>query len=63
MLSFLFEGGKVPIFTAMRSSIRAAGRRCAEMLIDRIERPNTGPQQELWEAELVVGESTRPPPL
>lgn len=51
-----------PPFTATRSSIRAAGRRCAEILIARIADPDAPPTQELWEAELTLGRSTGPAP-
>jgi LacI family transcriptional regulator len=61
-LSFLDNAGPVPIFTATRSSIRNAGKRCAELLIGRIEDPFGEPAGELWEAELVVGASTGPAP-
>ncbi|AXI44756.1 LacI family transcriptional regulator [Sulfitobacter sp. SK012] len=47
-----------PTFTASRSSVRAAGRRCAELLIDRINNQHLPPHQELWEAELILGGST-----
>ncbi len=61
-LSFLPNGGATPLFTATRSSIRAAGRRAAEMLIAQIVDPGTAPRSELWEAELVIGASTGPNP-
>ncbi len=51
-----------PVFTATRSSVRAAGRRCAEMLLAQIENPQTPALQELWEADLVLGKSTGPAP-
>lgn len=51
-----------PPFTATRSSIRAAGRRCAEILIDLIRNPGRPPVQELWETELSLGQSTGPAP-
>jgi len=51
-----------PPFTATRSSIRDAGRRCAEILIDLIRDPGSPPVQELWEAELTLGRSTGPAP-
>lgn len=51
-----------PPFTATRSSIRDAGRRCAENLIDLIRDPGRPPVQELWEAELTLGRSTGPAP-
>lgn len=60
--SYLPNGGRSPIFTATRSSVRDAGRRCGEMLMDQIEGRTTGPVTELWEAELVVGVSTGPAP-
>ncbi|MEM6464605.1 MAG: substrate-binding domain-containing protein [Pseudomonadota bacterium] len=60
VLSFLSNSGNIPLFTAVRSSIKEAGRRCAELLIEAIEHPGTGPRHELWEAELVVGNSTGP---
>ncbi|GIL02458.1 MAG: LacI family transcriptional regulator [Alphaproteobacteria bacterium] len=59
-LSFLQNPGAVPIFTATRSSIREAGRRCAELVIGLSTDPGSGPVTELWEAELVVGTSTGP---
>ena len=58
--SFLQDISAVPMFTATRSSIRDAGRRCAEMIIDLANHPGHAPIQELWEAELVVGASTGP---
>lgn len=61
-LSYLKNGQDVPIFTATRSSVRAAGRHCANMLIDQIQNPGTQPRSELMEAELVVGRSTGPAP-
>ncbi|MDW4498833.1 substrate-binding domain-containing protein [Sulfitobacter sp. D35] len=61
-ISYLPNGLEAPIFTAMRSSIRAAGRRCAELLIDRIARPDSTTVTELWEAEFVQGQSTGPAP-
>lgn len=59
-LSFLQNTGPVPLFTATRSSIRAAGRRAGEMLIALINDPDTAPRHELWEADLTVGQSTGP---
>ena len=58
-LSFLQHAG-IPLFTAVRSSIRDAGKRLAEILLDRIDNPLSPPTQELWEADLVVGRSTGP---
>lgn len=63
MLSYLDNNVGGLAFTATRSSIRAAGRRCAEILIDLIRDPGQPPIQELWETELIVGRSTGPCPL
>ena len=59
-ISYFPNGTREPIFTAPRSSVRAAGRRCAEILIAQINQPNADTVQELWEAELVLGGSTGP---
>ncbi len=61
-LSFLqpLDETGVPVFTSLRSSIRAAGKRVSEMLIDQIANPGHPARQELWEADLVLGESTKP---
>ncbi len=61
-LSYLQNGTDVPIFTATRSSVRDAGRRLAEMLIDKITNPGAAPKTALLEAELMVGRSTGPAP-
>lgn len=58
MLSFLKMGGDVPLFTATRSSVRDAGKRCATMLLNQINDPKHKIQHELWEAELIIGAST-----
>lgn len=62
-LSYLRNGGDVPIFTAMHSSVREAGRQLAEMLIHLIENPDGPRQTRLLEAELKIGRSTGPAPL
>jgi LacI family transcriptional regulator len=62
VLSYLQNGGDMPIFTATRSSVREAGRRLAQMLLARIADPDGPHRQELLEAELVVGGSTGPAP-
>ena len=61
-LSYLRNGTDVPIFTAIRSSVREAGRQLAAMLIAQIRDPEAGVQQKLLEAELVIGQSTGPAP-
>ena len=57
-LSYLQNGGVVPLFTSTQSSVREAGRRCAELLIERVNSPVDHLVQELWEAELILGQST-----
>lgn len=58
VISYLDNGNALPVFTATRSSIKAAGARCAEMLIARINAPDAPVTTELWEAELTLGQST-----
>lgn len=60
VLSYMINDADGPNFTATRSSIRAAGQRCAEILIELIRNPGQPPVQELWETELTVGRSTGP---
>lgn len=62
-LSYLRNGEELPLFTATRSSVRAAGRISAEMLLDRIADPDQAVQTELLEAELIIGQSTGPAPI
>lgn len=59
-LSYLPNSGDIPLFTAVRSSIRDAGSRVIELLVQCIERRSDSLPNELWEAELVVGRSTGP---
>jgi LacI family transcriptional regulator len=59
-LSYLRIGAETPVFTAVQSSVRAAGAALAQMLIDRIKAPCAPPAQRLWEADFVVGASTGP---
>ena len=61
-LSFLPNTGERPEFTAMRSSVRAAGKRLSRMLIDLIEGKLEPGATELWEADLVEGQSSGPAP-
>ncbi|MCR9067424.1 MAG: substrate-binding domain-containing protein [Rhodobacteraceae bacterium] len=60
-LSYLSNHGPGLTFTATRSSIRDAGRRAAEMLITLIRDPGAAPLTELWEVDLVLGDTTAPP--
>lgn len=61
-LSYLRNGVDIPIFTAARSSVREAGRICAQMLLDNIAQNQTTPSHLLLETQLTVGESTGPVP-
>ena len=47
--------------TAMRSSIREAGKRIAQMLIERIAEPDARPKRERWEATYHAGRTIGPP--
>lgn len=59
-LSYLRNGGAEPIFTATRSPVREAGRRCAAMLLRRISGEADAAETDLMEATLVLGASTGP---
>lgn len=61
-LSYMKNGEERPIFTAMRSSVREAGRQAADMLLHRIANPEAAPAERMLEAELVIGLSTGPAP-
>lgn len=61
-LSYLRNGDEVPLFTATRSSVREAGRAAAEMLLELVADPQSGPHTRLLEVELTVGRSTGPCP-
>lgn len=61
-LGYLNNGIDEPLFTATRSSVRAAGRRAAEMLLNIIEKGGDTKKTELLEADLIVGKSTGPAP-
>jgi LacI family transcriptional regulator len=61
-LSYLKNGHEEAIFTATRSSVRLAGTRAAEMLIDQIRNPDRPLPTLLLEAELIIGASTGPAP-
>ena len=62
-LSYLRNGGEVPLFTATRSSVREAGRIAAQLLLNQIARPGDGLPTRLLEAPLVHGRSTGPAPI
>lgn len=61
-ISYLPNAGPEPLFTAVKSSVRAAGARCAELLMSQIQQPGKLIPSELWDAELVLGRSTGPAP-
>lgn len=61
-LSYLPNGDETPVFTAMRSSVREAGRIAGQILIDMINDPNAPVRTRLLEAELTEGSSTGPCP-
>jgi LacI family transcriptional regulator len=62
-LAYLRNGTDEPIFTATRSSVRQAGRLCAEMLMEMIADPAAPLPQRILEADLVLGRSTGPAPV
>ncbi|KIT18177.1 substrate-binding domain-containing protein [Jannaschia aquimarina] len=59
-LSYLRNDGDPPPFTAIRSSVRAAGRRCAEVLLARVAGPDGALIGEVWDCDLVLGASSGP---
>jgi LacI family transcriptional regulator len=61
-LPFLNADGLVPALTTTSSSIRAAGSRVAELLLERIENPEGEMPAELWNVDLIVRGSTGPAP-
>ncbi|MTI44900.1 LacI family transcriptional regulator [Roseibium hamelinense] len=61
-LSFLPNSGEVPIFTCTRSSVRYAGIRAAEMIIQKVNEEGDEHAYEHLEAELILGQSTGPAP-
>lgn len=61
-LSYLRNGAAEPIYTATRSSVRMAGRICAEILMEQISDPNRPLRHVLLDAELIIGHTTGPAP-
>ena len=61
-LPFLNAEGLVPSLTTVRSSIRMAGSRVAELLIEMINNPEAEQPHELWKVDLIVRGSTGPAP-
>ncbi|WP_339107215.1 LacI family DNA-binding transcriptional regulator [Thioclava sp. GXIMD4216] len=56
-LSFVSNRGLNPLYTTMKSPIREAGQRAAQMLIDRIETPEIAQSPLLIEPALLMGHS------
>ncbi len=61
-LSYFDNGGAVPQFTSTRSSVREAGIRAAEMLLQQIDKPSLAAQTQMVETKLTLGSSTGPCP-
>ncbi|MEL7343895.1 MAG: LacI family DNA-binding transcriptional regulator [Pseudomonadota bacterium] len=61
-LSYFRNDQTVPIFTAVRSSVRDAGRRAARLLTALIDGEIAGPATDLMEVDFVIGQSTGPAP-
>lgn len=62
-LSYMRNGTPdAPVFSAVQSSVREAGRRAARTLLDRIANPMAPPVQHLMDFSLVIGRTTGPPP-
>lgn len=59
-LSFFHNDDDIAQFTATRSSVRDAGIRAAQLLLDIIDNPDLAPASQLLEAHLTVGASTGP---
>lgn len=60
-LSYMRNGTPdAPVFTAVQSSVREAGRRAALMLLDRIANPLAPPTEHMMPFELVLGTTTGP---
>ncbi|MDJ0638160.1 MAG: substrate-binding domain-containing protein [Paracoccaceae bacterium] len=61
-LSYFRNDGDVPTYTALRSSVREAGRQAASMLLEMISNPGGPTRNLLLEAEMMLGQSTGPAP-
>lgn len=57
-ISYLGNTAAMPVFTAVRSSVRTAGSRIANILITQIGLGDHTPVHELLEADLILGMST-----
>lgn len=58
---YLSPDNLVPTLTTTRSSIRAAGTRIAEMVLDLLQGTPAAQLREVWPVELVMRNSTAPP--
>ena len=61
-LSYFRNDQGVPVFTAVRSSVREAGRRAADILTRLIDNDISQPARHLLEVDFVLGQSTGPVP-
>ena len=61
-ISYFPNRGPGVFFTAVKSSVRAAGARCAQLLVELIQTPALPLPGELWEVELVIGTTSGPAP-
>ncbi|API55973.1 transcriptional regulator (plasmid) [Rhizobium leguminosarum] len=59
---YLTAESMVPSLSTTRSSMRAAGTRCAELTLQLIAGRAVNEVHELWPVELILRESTAPPP-
>ncbi|WP_457585449.1 LacI family DNA-binding transcriptional regulator [Ensifer canadensis] len=58
---YLSPENLIPTLTTTRSSIRAAGTRIAEMVLDLLQGTPAADLREIWPVELVMRNSTAPP--
>ena len=61
-LSYFRNDNDVPVYTAVKSSVREAGRLAGTMLLDIIHGKREAPVYHLLEADLTIGQSTGPAP-
>ncbi len=59
---YLTAENMVPSLSATRSSMRAAGARSADLVLQLLSGRPTEEVHELWPVELILRESTAPPP-
>ncbi|MDB2536272.1 substrate-binding domain-containing protein, partial [Amylibacter sp.] len=58
-LSYFRDEGTVPLFTSTKSSVREAGYKSANLLLEAIMNPTDEKKGILLEAELTIGRSTK----